>query len=276
MSRPLTAAALALALAPGLSCLQYNDPCQPLVDHPEEVVGYLAENVFLDRPYTRHDNNALGEVVADAFRHAEDESSHPAELGIVNGGSLRAEGLCVTRTVAPKGPLLNGHLHEILLFENPVVTVDLTEQQLVAMMEHSVGGLFAEGQPIVSPAGAFLHVSEGTSLTVDCTRPRGQRLTALKVNTKTVPLPARTDPSIRYRVAMPNYILNGGDGYGAILGNVGKDPARNPVTALKETGTDADITAGYMREKYPTETQPLREVGRVLFQNCARPVRPVR
>ena len=275
MSRPLTAA-LALALAPGLSCLQYNDPCQPLVDHPEEVVGYLAENVFLDRPYTRHDNNALGEVVADAFRHAEDESSHPAELGIVNGGSLRAEGLCVTRTVAPKGPLLNGHLHEILLFENPVVTVDLTEQQLVAMMEHSVGGLFAEGQPIVSPAGAFLHVSEGTSLTVDCTRPRGQRLTALKVNTKTVPLPARTDPSIRYRVAMPNYILNGGDGYGAILGNVGKDPARNPVTALKETGTDADITAGYMREKYPTETQPLREVGRVLFQNCARPVRPVR
>jgi 2',3'-cyclic-nucleotide 2'-phosphodiesterase (5'-nucleotidase family) len=276
MPRPLTAAALALALTPGLSCLQYNDPCQPLVDDPDEVVGYLSEDVYLDKPYTRHDNNALGEVVADAFRHAEDESSRPAEMGIVNGGALRAEGLCATRTVAPKGPLRNGHLHEILLFENPVVTVDLTEQQLVAMMEHSVEALYLEGQAIVSPSGAFLHVSEGTSLTVDCSRPKGQRVTLLKVNTKTVSLPPRTDPSIRYRVAMPNYILNGGDGYGAILGDVGKDPARNPVTALKETGTDADLTAGYMRQKYSTETQPLSEDGRILFQHCAKPLRPVR
>ena len=276
MTRPLLAALAAATLLPGLGCLDYNDPCQPLVDDPSLVLGYLGEDVFLDRPFARHDNNALGQLAADSYQHIEDDSSARAALGIVNGGSIRPEGLCVSRSMLPKGPLTDGVLHEVLLFENQVVTVNLTEKELVDMFEHSVGGLLPAGQPINSTPGAFLHVSEGTSLTVDCTRPRGQRLTALKVNTKTVPLPARTDPSIRYRVAMPNYILNGGDGYGAILGNVGKDPARNPVTALKETGTDADITAGYMREKYPTETQPLREVGRVLFQNCAKPVRPVR
>jgi 2',3'-cyclic-nucleotide 2'-phosphodiesterase (5'-nucleotidase family) len=265
-----------VALAPGLGCLEYNDPCQPLVDDPDAVIGYLAHDVLLDRPYTRHDNNGIGQLAADAFRHAEDGSSAPAELGVVNGGALRAEGLCVTRTVAPKGPLKNGLLHEILLFENAVVTVDLTEQQLVAMLEHAVGGLFVEGQPIVSPSGAFLHVSEGTTVQVDCSRARGQRLVGLTVNDRAVPLPPRSDPSVRYRVAMPNFLLNGGDGYGPIFGEAGKDPARNPVTARKLRGTDANLAEGYMREHYPSEAQPLRETQRIVFQNCALPVRPTR
>lgn len=278
MSRTLTAAILAaVALAPGLGCLQYNDQCRPLVDDPEAVVGYLANDVFLDKPYTRHDNHALGQLAADAFRHAEDGSKAPAELGIINGGSLRAEGLCVTRTLLSKGPLENGLLHEVLLFENAVVTVDLTEQQLVAMFEHSVEGLSPVGQPIVSPTGAFLHVSEGTTLTVDCERPAGQRVVGLEVNARTVPLPPRADASIRYRVAMSDFLLRGGDGYDAIFKDAATDLARNPVTATRAEGkaTDANLTEAYMRAKHPTETQALQEAGRVVFKNCARPGRPV-
>jgi 5'-nucleotidase/UDP-sugar diphosphatase len=275
--RSLTAALLAaVALAPGLGCLQYNDPCQPLVDDPDSVIGYLADDVFLDKPFTRHDNHALGQLSADAFRHAEDGSRAPAELGIVNGGALRAEGLCITRTVIPKGPLKNGLLHEVLLFENPVVTVDLTEQQLVAMLEHSVEALSPEGQTIVSPSGAFLHVSEGTTVRVDCARPKGQRLVELKVNDRVVPLPARTDASLRYRVAMADFLLQGGDGYGTIFKDVATDLSRNPVRARVADGkaTDANLTEAWMRAKHATEAQALREEGRVLFVNCARPGRP--
>ncbi|WNG36234.1 hypothetical protein F0U61_23095 [Archangium violaceum] len=277
MSRSLTATVLALALAPGLGCLQYNDQCRPLVDDPEAVIGYLADDVFLDKPYARHDNHALGQLAADAFRHAADGTPAPAELGIINGGSLRAEGLCVTRTVIPKGPLENGLLHEILLFENSVVTVDLTEQQLVDMFELSVAELSPVGQPIVSPSGAFLHVSEGTTVHVDCERPRGQRVVELKVNERTVPLPARADPSIRYRVAMPVFLLQGGDGYGAIFKDAATDLSRNPVTATSAEGkaTDANLTEAYMRAKHPTENQALKEAGRVIFNHCARPGRPV-
>lgn len=278
MSRSLTAAILAaVALAPGLGCLQYNDPCRPLVDDPDAVIGYLAQDVFLDKPYARHDNHALGQLAADAFRHAEDGSKAPAELGIINGGSLRAEGLCVTRTVLPKGPLKNGLLHEVLLFENAVVTVDLTEQQLVAMFEHSVEGLSPEGQPIASPTGAFLQVSEGTTLTVDCAQLPGHRVVGLQVNARTVPLPPRTDESIRYRVAMSDFLLRGGDGYDAVFKDAATDLSRNPVTATRAEGkaTDANLTEAYMRAKHPTETQALQEAGRVVFKNCARPVRPV-
>ena len=276
MSRTLTAAILAVALAPGLGCMQFNDQCQPLVDDPNSIVGYLAQDVLLDKPFTRHDNNALGQLAADAFLHAEDGSKAPAELGIVNGGSLRAEGLCVTRTSVPKGPLKNGLLHEILLFENAVITVDLTEQQLVAMFEHSVEALSPEGQAIVSPNGAFLHVSDGTTVRVDCSRPQGQRVVSLKVKDRTVPLPPRADASIRYRVAMAEFLLGGGDGYGAIFKDAGKDLSRNPVTASATDGkaTDANLTEAYLRKNHATDKQPLAEAERIVFVNCARPGRP--
>ncbi|MFP2932752.1 5'-nucleotidase C-terminal domain-containing protein [Pyxidicoccus sp. 3LG] len=269
----LLAAALAFA-APLSGCIAYNDSCQPLVEDPDAVVGYLGQDVLLDKPFTRHDNNALAQAVADAFLHAEDSSAKPAVLGIVNGGSLRAEGLCVTRTSLRKGPLTDGVLHELILFENLVVTVDLTEKQLVDMLEHSVGSLYREGQEIASPSGAFLHVSAGSSLRVDCAMPRGQRVRELTVGGRALTLPPSEDPSVRYRVAMPTFILEGGDGYGAALGNAGKDPDRNPVQARKVGGTDANLTSAYMKEKYPTPVQALVEEPRVVFVNCALPARP--
>ncbi len=266
-----------LALAVGTlhgGCIAYNDSCQPLVEDPDAVVGYLGHEVFLDKNFTRHDNHALGQLVADAFLHAEDDSTRPAMLGVVNGGSLRQEGLCVTRTSLRKGPLTDGELHELILFENLVVTVDLTEKELVDMMEQSVGALYVEGQSITFPSGAFLHLSSGSSLRVDCSRPRGARVRALTVGGTSVPLPPREDVSIRYRVAMNAYILDGGDGYGAVLGNAGKDPGRNPVQARKLGGTDANITAAYMKSKHPTPVQALMEEQRVVFENCALPARP--
>jgi 2',3'-cyclic-nucleotide 2'-phosphodiesterase (5'-nucleotidase family) len=270
MHRPLLAALLA-ALAPVLGCVAYNDPCQPLVEDPEAVVAYLGEDVPLGRNFARHDNHAIAQAAADAFRHVEDDSTARAELGIINGGAIRAEGLCTTRTSVRKGPLKDGLLHEILLFENQVVALDLTEQQLVDMMEHSVGSLSRTGQTITSPSGAFLHISAGTTLRVDCERPRGSRVTELVVAGRKVSLPARTDPTIRYRVAMSSFLLEGGDGYGAILGNAGKDPDRNPVTSRKHGGSDANIVAAHMKAAYPSEAQALKKAERIVLLNCAKP-----
>jgi 5'-nucleotidase / UDP-sugar diphosphatase len=279
MSRPLPLrlALLVLALLPGVGCLAYNDQCQPLIADPDTVLGFLGNDVYLDRIYTRHDNHALGQLAASALRHAEDGSKAPAELGVVNGGSLRAEGLCATRTSIPKGPLKNGLLHEVLLFENSVVTVDLTEKQVVDMFERSASGLFPAGQSIISPTGAFLQVSDGVSLTVDCSRAAGQRVVGLKVNERTVPLPARTDASIRYRVAMSGYLAGGGDGYGAIFKDAASDVSRNPVVAAGAEGraTDVNLTEAYMRTNHASEAQALREEGRIVFVKCARPPRAI-
>lgn len=274
MNRPLITALLAAVLSPGLGCLAYNDPCQPLVPEPESVLGYLGEDVYLDKPFARHANNALGQLAADSYQHAEDDSQAPAQLGIVNGGSIRAEGLCVVRTMLPKGPLTNGVLHEVLLFENQVVTVNLTEKEVVDMFERSAGLLVPSSQPIANPGGGFLHVSESVTLRVDCEYPVGQRVRELKIGTTTVPLPPRTDPSRQYRVAMPSFLIDGGDGYGAIFGNAGRDPSRNPSQSRKLGGVDSNIAAGYMRTAYASEAAPLREAQRIIFENCAQPTRP--
>jgi 2',3'-cyclic-nucleotide 2'-phosphodiesterase (5'-nucleotidase family) len=276
MNRPLSAALLAAVLVSGAGCLSYNDPCQPLVDNPDAVLGFLGEDVYLDRPFTRHDNNALGQLAADAYQHAEDDSSARAVLGIANGGSIRAEGLCVTRTMLPKGPLTDGVFHEVLLFENQLVTVDLTEKELVDMFEHSAGGLTPAGQPLVSPPGAFLHVSESTQMRVDCEYPRGQRIRELSVGGTPVVLPPRGDPIVRYRVAMPSFLLTGGDGYGPIFGNAGTNPDRNPVQSRKFQGVDSKIAAAYMRATYPSDARPLLTAERIVFVNCAKPTRPTR
>ncbi|WP_224242718.1 5'-nucleotidase C-terminal domain-containing protein [Hyalangium gracile] len=276
MNRPLLTALVAAMLAPGLGCLAYNDPCQPLVDDPDAVLGFLGEDVYIDKPFARHDNNALGQLAADSYQHAEDDSAAPAQLGIVNGGSIRAEGLCINRTMLPKGALTDGVLHEVFLFENQVVTVNLTEKEVVDMFERSAGELVPAGQPITSPSGGFLHVSESTTLRVDCEYPRGQRVRALTIGGNPVVLPPRTDASRQYRVAMPSFLINGGDGYGAIFGNAGKDPARNPAQSRKLGGVDSNIVAGYMRTSYATEARPLREAQRIIFENCAQPTRPSR
>ena len=280
MTRPLQLALLALALLPGAGCLAYNDQCQPLIADPDTVIGYLGNDVYLDRIYTRHDNHALGQLAASALRHAEDGSKAPAELGVVNGGSLRAEGLCVTRASIPKGPFKNGLLHEVLLFENSVVTVDLTEKQVVAMFEHSVEGLSAAGQPILAPSGAFLQVSEGTALKVDCAKPPGQRVTGLTLNRdKKVQLTGGGRDNVYYRVAMSSFLALGGDGYGSIFKDAASDVARNPVTATSSTEgrtTDVSLTVSTMRAQHLEPGSPLLEdTSRITFENCAKPSRPV-
>jgi 2',3'-cyclic-nucleotide 2'-phosphodiesterase (5'-nucleotidase family) len=164
-----------------------------------------------------------------------------------------------------------------MLFENSVVTVDLTEQQLVAMFEHSVEGLSPAGQPILAPSGAFLQVSDGTSLRVDCSRPVGQRVRELKVNNRVVPLPPR-DNVPYYRVAMSSFLALGGDGYGAIFKDAASDVTRNPATASTPSEgrtSDVTLTEARMRARHADPNPPLYEEERVIFENCAKPSRPV-
>ena len=49
MNRLLLICLLAVALTPGLGCLAYNDPCQPLVPDPN-AVRFAASRPLLNRP----------------------------------------------------------------------------------------------------------------------------------------------------------------------------------------------------------------------------------
>lgn len=276
MLRQAFFASIALAAASG--CVAYNDQCAPLVENPGERVAFIARGteLFLDRPNARHANNALGQQAADGFAWVFSETDRPVDFAVVNGGSLRAEGLCITRNIVPSGPLTNGVLHEILLFENSVQAVDLSEQEVVQMFEHSVERLFTAPSAIVSPAGSFLQVSKEVRLTVDCSRPALDRITALSIGGQAITKPGRTIDQRKLRVATSSFIIAGGDGYTMFEGK-GTDPTRNPANAQRFGGIDSNIVAAYLKQSEFNATVEAGfrvEPARLTLMNCSVPTRP--
>ena len=267
-----------LCLALGAGCVAYNDQCQPLVENPNERVAFLARGteLFLDRPNARHANNAMGQQAADGFVWVFSETDRPVDFAVVNGGSLRAEGLCVTRNIVPSGPLSNGVLHEILLFENPVQAVDVSEQEVIAMFERSVERLFSAPAPIVSPAGSFLQVSKEVRLSIDCSRPPLDRITSLSIGGQAITKPGRTIDQRKLRLATSSFIIAGGDGYTMLEGK-GTDPTRNPSNAQRFGGIDSNIVAAYLKQSefnMTVEAGFRVEPARITLMNCSVPNRP--
>ena len=240
-------------------CLSYNEPCQGLVDGAEDVIGHLSEDVFLDKPNARHANHAIGLIAAEAFIGAFTDSDKPAQLGIFNGGAIRdeggvegADGQCITRNRIEAGPVTRGELHQILFFDNVVYATDLTEQELFAVMEHSVAELSRKGTQITFPSGRFLQLAGGR-VTVNCSLPVGARIEALEVAGEVL---SRTGTRA-FRVAMSEFLLRGGDGYD-MLAVASQDASRDLRQAQVEGGIDNRIVAAWMKRTYGVEASAFR------------------
>lgn len=270
MARPLV-----LLLCCLTGCVAYNEQCQALVENPNEKVATLGAELWLDKPNARHAPNALGQGVADAFVDVFSATDKPADFGVLNGGSLRAEGLCgTTRNIIPANPavgLTNGVLHEILLFENLVNVVTLTEDEVMAVFEHSAERLFAVPNPIISPAGSFLQVSKQVEVVIDCNLPVNSRVVSLKINGRTVQRPGRVNQL--FRVALSEFLLLGGDGY-TMLAGPGKDSTRFPERAQRFGGVDSNIAADYLKRTKITDPLKVDPI-RMELRNCSKSMRPL-
>lgn len=249
------------------SCVSYNEQCEAPIEGAKTVVAYVksGESIFIDKANARHANNAFGQAAADGFAFAFADSENPALLGVVNSGDIRSEGFCSPRTVL-KESVSNSRVHEVLLFDNLVYAVDLTEAELVDALEHSVAGLTptdlttGANRDITAPPARFLQLSSKIQMTVNCWKPgrsatgNGQRVVALTIDGKAVD-PRAPRATVKYRVAMPQYLLGGGDGYSMFAGP-GQDPSRNPTQARKSGGTEANVAAEYMRQHFHSEDNP--------------------
>lgn len=277
-SRALTA--LALLTFGGSGCIAYNEPCGGLSENKDEVVGYVTGKVYLDKNNARHANNAIARVAAESFIDAFKDSSAPAQLGILNGGSIRNEGgtvgpdgQCLTRNVlAPAASeespakVTSGDIHQIMLFQNQVYAIDLTEAELYQVMEHSASGLTpATGGAVTSPSGRFLDIAGGT-LRIDCSRAPGDRVTLLKVGDQEL----QRDGARLFRVALSEYLLRGGDGY-AMIDAVRANPERNPAQAQVHGGIDNDLAAAFMKETYGTPETALHVWDATDRVSCTKP-----
>ena len=130
----------------------------------------------------------LGNLVADAVRAAAG-----SELAIVNSGGVRGD------RVHPPGPLTRRAVIEIHPFGNVVCTLAVPGRVVLQALEHGVSRLPAT-------AGQFPQVS-GMTFRVNPDAKPGARVSDVRVGN------APIDLERNYTLAIPDFLLAGGDGY---------------------------------------------------------------
>ncbi len=146
------------------------------------------------RNVVRGEESAMGNLIADAMRWATG-----ADVAIANGGGIRADRVYEPGTVLTRKDILTE-----LPFGNSTVMVEIPGSQLLAAIENGVS-------QVEKGSGRFPQVS-GMSYVYDPTAPAGARVVEITVGGEAL------DPDRLYKVAANDYILAGGDGYGALGG----------------------------------------------------------
>lgn len=138
--------------------------------------------------------SAMGNVIADAMKAASG-----ADITITNGGGIRAD-----RTYEPGTEITRRDILSELPFGNVTVLTEIPGSQVLAALENGVS-------QVESGAGRFPQVS-GIEFVYDPTAPAGSRVASVMIDG------APLDQDKLYKVATNDYMLGGGDGYGALGG----------------------------------------------------------
>jgi 2',3'-cyclic-nucleotide 2'-phosphodiesterase/3'-nucleotidase len=118
------------------------------------------------------------------------------------------------RARLPKGAITVRDIAGLYIYENTLVVIEVTGQQLKDALEHSAE-YFLPFAPGKTPAqlvnekipGFNYDIAEGVSYDLDLTKPTGQRIQNLRFRGQ--PL----NPAQKLRLATNNYRVNGGGGY---------------------------------------------------------------
>ena len=133
-------------------------------------------------------------------------------MAAINGGAIR------TNRTVPPGPLTRRDVLNLLPFTDMVVKLEMRGAELRAALEHGLAQTDRVG-------GGFLQLS-GARVVWDPKLPPGRRIVDVTVGGK----PLADEAA--YSVAVPGYLLRGGDGY-TVFGRVKMiiDPESGPQIA---------------------------------------------
>jgi 5'-nucleotidase len=164
-----------------------------LLEKLEEVVGATSVSLDSYSHSVRTKETEIANFIADSYRIAVG-----ADIGFVNGGSIRAD------LAYNPGPLTKRDVLSMLPFNNPIVKVEISGKVLKEVLEHGVArsGIGEDVEP-----GRFPQVS-GLSFKYDTRLPAGQRVVELLVDGK----PFESERI--YTMATSDFLVSrGGDGY---------------------------------------------------------------
>ncbi len=167
------------------------------------VVGTAAENIT--RTATPAGESALGDLIADAQR-----TYANADIAFMNPGGIRAD--------IQAGDVTYGELFTVQPFDNQVVRMELTGDQIYRLLEQQF------------QVNRILQIS-GFKYTYNASNPEGQRITSVTING------APLDRTATYTVAANSFIATGGDGFTVF----------EEASATQQTlGSDLDALEAYI------------------------------
>ena len=144
--------------------------------------------VDLDGENVRKRETNLGNFIADIMRR-----TSGADITLINGGGIR--------TSIKKGEVRVKDVYSVLPFDNYIVAIKLTGQQIREALEHGVSAVEDE-------EGRFPQVS-GLTFTYSPSEKRGSRIKEISVSGHPIELDKE------YVVATNDFLAAGGDGYQA-------------------------------------------------------------
>ena len=165
------------------------------------VVGRVTEP--LDRRPNPAGESRLGDFVADVFLAGSSDPSYgerAAQIAFTNPGGLRSD--------LAGGAVSFGQLFSVLPFNNNLVTLTLTGDQIRRLLEQQ----WEQPQP---PGGRILSVSQGFSYQWKAQAPQGAapgtgaRIVPGSIQLNGLPL----EPQKNYRVTVNNFMASGGDNF---------------------------------------------------------------
>jgi 5'-nucleotidase len=148
----------------------------------ERVVGTAATTIT--RTADADGEIPLGDLIADAQREYAD-----AQIAFMNPGGIRAD--------IAEGPVTYGELFTVQPFDNQVVRMELTGDQIYRLLE----------QQFQADRARILQVS-GIKVSYNASNPAGQRITSLTLSDGTP-----VERGATYTVAANSFIATGGDGF---------------------------------------------------------------
>jgi 5'-nucleotidase / UDP-sugar diphosphatase len=167
----------------------------------------------------------LGQWSSDVLRQAA-----KADIAFQNGGGLR--------TSIPAGPITMGNLYEVMPFDNTLVTMDLTGEQVVQVLNHGING----------KAGMVQY--SGLKLVIDSSRPYGSQLLEVRLSDG-----ALLDLTATYRIVTNDFMAAGGDEFTML--KQGRHMT-DTFIPLRDTLAEAIKKAGTLNIKLDDRLQDLR------------------
>ena len=193
----------------------YQDSLEKKLSQPiAETIQFLDAGVNSDFKCRWTETN-IGNLITDSYR-----DYHRANIAVLNGGGIRDN--------IAKGWITLRDTWSVLPFGNKVCLIRISGKDILHMLEHGVAS-------VESHNGAFLQIS-GAKYRYSREKNIGQRITSVSIGNSRLKLDQL------YTLALPDFILNGGNDY-TFLSKV------DVLVPAQEAPRDIDIFSDYCREK---------------------------